>query len=62
MFQEIAARHPKFGVERELRASTWGFALIASRLDAPRVQKKPFLQKKNFEKSWGRLEAGFLLV
>ncbi len=38
-------RHPKFGAERELRASTWGFA---SRLDAPRVQKKPFLltQKK----------------
>jgi hypothetical protein len=43
VFQKIAAGHPKFGSEREVRASTWGFALIALRLDAPRDQKKPFL-------------------
>jgi hypothetical protein len=26
--QKIAAGHPKLGVEREVRASPWGFALI----------------------------------
>jgi hypothetical protein len=46
VFQKIAAGHPKFGAEREVRASLWGFAHIASRLDAPRVSKKTFLQKK----------------
>ncbi len=50
VFQKIAAGHPKFGSEREVRASTWGFALIASRLDAPRDQKKPFLHKKTPKK------------
>jgi hypothetical protein len=40
VFQIFAAGHPKFGVEREVRASPWVFALIASRLDAPRVSKK----------------------
>jgi hypothetical protein len=52
VFYKFAARHPKFGAERELRASPWGFALIASRLDAPRIFKKTFLQKK---KSWGQV-------
>ncbi len=40
MFQYIAVGHPKFGAEREVRASPWGFALIASRLDALRIPKK----------------------
>jgi hypothetical protein len=40
VFQKFAAGHPKFGAEREVRASTWGLALTASRLDAPRVPKK----------------------
>ncbi len=45
MFQKIAAEHPKFGSEREVRSSPWGFsALTASRLDAPRVPK---IQKAN---------------
>ncbi len=44
-----------FGAEREVRTSPWGFALIASRLDAPRVPKKSFLQKK---KVGGRVSAG----
>jgi hypothetical protein len=58
VFQKIAAGHPKFGAERELRASPWGLALIASRLDAPSVPTKKVLQK-NCPKSQGRLEAGF---
>jgi hypothetical protein len=45
VFQKIAIGHPKFGAEREVRAPPWGFALIASRLDAPRVQNKTV--KKN---------------
>jgi hypothetical protein len=48
VFQKVAAGHPKFGAEREVRSSTWeSSALIASHLDAPRVPKKPFLQKNN---------------
>ncbi len=46
--------HPKFGAEREVRASPWGLALAASRLDAPRVPTKPFRPKK---KVGVRLEA-----
>jgi hypothetical protein len=38
--QNFAAGHPKFGAEREVRASPWGFALIAPRLDALRIPKK----------------------
>jgi hypothetical protein len=30
VFQKIAAGHPMFGSEREVRASTWGFVLIAT--------------------------------
>ncbi len=42
VFQKIAAGHPKFGSEREVRSSPWEFsALIASRLDAPLVPKNP---------------------
>jgi hypothetical protein len=40
VFQKFAAGHSKFEAEREVRASSWGFGLIASRLDAPRVPKK----------------------
>jgi hypothetical protein len=61
VFQKFAAGHPKLRAEREVRASPWGFALIASRLDAPRVpkkipsknnsfKKKSFLQKKTPKK------------
>ncbi len=53
VFHKFAAGHPKFGAEREVRASPWRFALIASRLDAPRVSKKNLLQENNFRKSWG---------
>jgi hypothetical protein len=49
VFQKVAAGHPKFGAEREVRSSTWeSSAFIASRLDAPRVPKKTFLQKNNY--------------
>jgi hypothetical protein len=48
VFHKFAAGHPKFEAERELRASPWGFALIASRLDAPSVPKKRSLKKKLF--------------
>ncbi len=42
VFQKIASGRPKFGSEREVRSSPWGFsALTASRLDAPRVPKNP---------------------
>jgi hypothetical protein len=40
VFQKFAAGHPKFEAERELRAPFWGFALIASRLDAPHGSQK----------------------
>jgi hypothetical protein len=64
VFQKVAAGHPKFGAEREVRSSTWeSSALIASRLDAPRIPNNPFFpHTKNFQKSWGRLEEGFPLV
>ncbi len=59
MFKKFAAGHPKFVAEREVRASTWEFALIASRLDALRVLKKPFLQnKKKLGQVKGRVFAG----
>jgi hypothetical protein len=46
VLQKFAAGHPKFGAEREVRASPWGFALIASRLDALRVpENRSFKQK-----------------
>ncbi len=61
VFQKSAAGHPKFGAEREVRASPWEFALIAWRLDVPRVLNKRSFKKK-IEKSWGRLKAGFSLV
>jgi hypothetical protein len=42
VFQKVAAGHPKFGAEREVRSSTWeSSALTALRLGAPRVPKKP---------------------
>jgi hypothetical protein len=60
VFQKFAAGHPKFGADREVRASPWGFALIASRLDAPRFPKKSFLQKnKTFKKVWAGWRQGF---
>jgi hypothetical protein len=41
VFQKVAAGHPKFGAEREVRSSTWeSSALTAPRLGAPRVPKK----------------------
>ncbi len=40
VFQKLAAGHPKFGVERELRASPWGLALIASCLDGKILPKQ----------------------
>ncbi len=46
MLQNFAAGHPKFGAEREVRASPCGLALTVCRLNAPRVPKKSFLQKK----------------
>jgi hypothetical protein len=46
VLQNFAAGHPKIGAEREVRTSPWGFELIASRLDAPRVPKKSFLEKQ----------------
>ncbi len=61
VFKKFAARHPEFGAEREVRASPWGFALIASRLDAPRVPKKTFFKKHNSKKLGqvgGRVSAG----
>jgi hypothetical protein len=62
VFKKIAAGHPKFGAEREVRALPWGFALIASRLNALRVPKQTVPSKKKLKKNWGRLEAGFPLV
>jgi hypothetical protein len=59
VFQKFAAGHPKFGAEREVRVSPWVFALFASRLDAPRVPNKSFLQKTKFQEFGGKLEAGF---
>ncbi len=44
--QKFAAGHPKFGAECEVRVSPWVFALFASRLDAPRVPNKSFLQNR----------------
>jgi hypothetical protein len=45
VFHKVAAGHPKFGAEREVRSSTWeSSALTASRLGAPRVKTK---QKAN---------------
>ncbi len=42
VFKKNASGRPKFGSEREVRSSPWGFsALTASRLDAPRVLKNP---------------------
>jgi hypothetical protein len=61
VIQKIAAGHPKFGAVREVRASTWEFALIASRLDAPRVLKKSFLLKNKKTQKRRQLEAGFPL-
>ncbi len=52
VFQKNAAGHPKLEAEREVRASPWEFALIASRLDASRVPKKTVktkLKKKTKE-------------
>ncbi len=40
MFQKSVAGHPKFGAEREVRASPWGFAFGRSARS-----KKPFLLK-----------------
>jgi hypothetical protein len=62
VFQKHAAGHPKLEAEREVRASTWEFALIASRLDASRVRKKPIKNKpkkktKGNPSSEGRLRA-----
>jgi hypothetical protein len=76
VFKKVAAGHPKFGAAREMRVSPWGFALIASRLDAPDVHLffgllDPSIEKrtsKNIKNRrlrkqvWGRLEAGFPLV
>jgi hypothetical protein len=50
VFQNFAAGYPKFEAEREVRASPWVYALIASRLDAPDPDPG---------KNGGRLEAGF---
>jgi hypothetical protein len=55
VFQKFEAGHPKFGAEREVRASPWGFALIASRLDAPRVPKKTVPSKKKTSKKLGQV-------
>jgi hypothetical protein len=51
VFQKNAAGNPKLEAEREVRASPWGFAPIASRLGAPRVPKKTVnsLKKKTKE-------------
>jgi hypothetical protein len=47
VFQKVAAGHPKFGAEREVRSSTWeSSALTASRLGALRVPKKRRRKKK----------------
>ncbi len=41
VFQKFAGGHPKLRAKRKLRSSTWeSSALTASRLGAPRVQKK----------------------
>jgi hypothetical protein len=64
VFQKFAAGHPKFVAEREVRASFWEFALIASRLDAPRVlEKKSFKKKKKKKEAvGGRVSAASLRV
>ncbi len=46
VFKNIAAGHLKFGAEREVCASPWGFALTVSRLDAPRILNKRSFKKK----------------
>ncbi len=62
MFKKIAAGHPKFGAEREVRASSGGLAHRVAFKRSARF-KKPFLQKKKLPKTvLGRLEAGFPLV
>jgi hypothetical protein len=61
VFQKFATGHPKFGAERELRASILGIALLTSRLDAPCVQqKRPFNNNKNLKlgQVGGRVSAG----
>jgi hypothetical protein len=63
VFQKFATGHPKFGAEREVRASPWGLALTVSRLDAPRVPQKSLLQKKNPKKVLGKkFEVGWRQV
>jgi hypothetical protein len=62
VFRKNAAGHPKFGVERKLRASTWGFALIASRLDAPRIQIYRSFKKQKLPKKMGQVGGMVLLV
>jgi hypothetical protein len=54
--QKNAAGHPEFGAERKERSSPWGFALIASRLDARALKhiKKNSRKKPTLE---GRLRA-----
>jgi hypothetical protein len=60
VFQKKSAGHPKFGAEREVRASPWRFALILSRLDAPRFPKKTIPKKtpKKLGQDGGRVSVG----
>ncbi len=60
MFQKLAAGHPKFGAEHELRTSPWGFALgIRVAFGCSKRSKIRILHRKKTPKTWGRLEAGF---
>jgi hypothetical protein len=58
---KIAAGHPKFGVERELRASTWGFSALIATATATAIcaHRHPSNTKTiNLGQVGGRVSAG----
>jgi hypothetical protein len=56
VFQKFAAGRPKFGAEREVRASPWGFALAVSRLK--RSARPKNRSSKNKSQVGGMVSAG----